>query len=529
MKNKGFTLIELLAVIVILAIIALIATPIILNIIGNAKDESNKRTKELYLDAVKDAIARKNLTEEFNPSECTVKEDGNLLCGDRDLLVEVSGIKPCSGTITFDKKGKITNETVKYCNGNNEPQEDDKEYVDSSGANTPDLMNSLTPVIYNTDHWEIADTTKEWYDYDNQEWANAVILSDAGKSKTLEDTLDLEKDVLAMFVWIPRYSYTISSEAKGDADSKGKYPNPREIEINFIAKDTIESTEGYTVHPTFTFDKKQLSGIWVGKFETSHIASGTQSLTCIDEACADADNLRILPNVVSLRSNPVSKFFYASRSMTRKGNAFKLDSTKTDSHMMKNSEWGAVAYLTQSKYGKYGNSAYDGTIGKEKEVYINNCSNYITGIAGESVSSASSATCTNTYETETGWKASTTGNITGIYDMSGGADEYVMGVYKKTIDLSKFTDDFFTNQKNEKYYDNYTGKDDNNEVYNGHALDETSGWYGDYADFVTSWAPWFLRGGYHNYASGTGMFNYNFNYGGSINSSSFRVVFVPTT
>jgi len=37
MKNKGFTLIELLAVIVILAIIALIATPIVLGIIEDVK------------------------------------------------------------------------------------------------------------------------------------------------------------------------------------------------------------------------------------------------------------------------------------------------------------------------------------------------------------------------------------------------------------------------------------------------------------------------------------------------------------
>ncbi|MCI8544918.1 MAG: prepilin-type N-terminal cleavage/methylation domain-containing protein, partial [Bacilli bacterium] len=37
MRKKGFTLIELLAVIVILAVIALIATPIILNIIEKAR------------------------------------------------------------------------------------------------------------------------------------------------------------------------------------------------------------------------------------------------------------------------------------------------------------------------------------------------------------------------------------------------------------------------------------------------------------------------------------------------------------
>ncbi|MBR6690628.1 MAG: prepilin-type N-terminal cleavage/methylation domain-containing protein, partial [Bacilli bacterium] len=48
MKNKGFTLIELLAVIVILAIIALIGTPIVLNIIEEAREESNERTVDMF-------------------------------------------------------------------------------------------------------------------------------------------------------------------------------------------------------------------------------------------------------------------------------------------------------------------------------------------------------------------------------------------------------------------------------------------------------------------------------------------------
>ena len=46
MKNKGFTLIELLAVIVILAIIALIATPVILNIIEDARKSAAERSME---------------------------------------------------------------------------------------------------------------------------------------------------------------------------------------------------------------------------------------------------------------------------------------------------------------------------------------------------------------------------------------------------------------------------------------------------------------------------------------------------
>ena len=52
MKNKGFTLIELLAVIVILAIIALIATPIILGIINDARNSAKERTAELIANEV---------------------------------------------------------------------------------------------------------------------------------------------------------------------------------------------------------------------------------------------------------------------------------------------------------------------------------------------------------------------------------------------------------------------------------------------------------------------------------------------
>ena len=56
MKNKGFTLIELLAVIVILAIIALIATPIILGIINDSRTQARKRSAELAYTGVEYAI-----------------------------------------------------------------------------------------------------------------------------------------------------------------------------------------------------------------------------------------------------------------------------------------------------------------------------------------------------------------------------------------------------------------------------------------------------------------------------------------
>ena len=52
MNSKGFTLIELLAVIVILAIIALIATPIVLGIINDSKESSNGVSATYMIDAI---------------------------------------------------------------------------------------------------------------------------------------------------------------------------------------------------------------------------------------------------------------------------------------------------------------------------------------------------------------------------------------------------------------------------------------------------------------------------------------------
>ena len=57
MKSKGFTLIELLAVIVILAIIALIATPIVLGIIDESRENTDKVTAQYIVDMVEKAYS----------------------------------------------------------------------------------------------------------------------------------------------------------------------------------------------------------------------------------------------------------------------------------------------------------------------------------------------------------------------------------------------------------------------------------------------------------------------------------------
>ena len=142
--KKGFTLIELLAVIVILAIIALIATPIILGIINDARKESNARSAELYLSGVELAIARKNLTEEFNPETCTITESV-VTCDGKELSVEVDGKVPTSGTIVF-KDNKVISGTVLTFDGFTATIEDGKVVVGNGDVTEPTIEPICTAV-----------------------------------------------------------------------------------------------------------------------------------------------------------------------------------------------------------------------------------------------------------------------------------------------------------------------------------------------------------------------------------------------
>ncbi len=111
MKKRGFTLIELLAVIVVLAIIALIATPIVMNTIKNAKKGAAERTADNYIKQVETAVAEERLSKnEVLEGEYQITSDGNLCrdksasCSDDNKIkIEMSGTKPTSGKI------KITN------------------------------------------------------------------------------------------------------------------------------------------------------------------------------------------------------------------------------------------------------------------------------------------------------------------------------------------------------------------------------------------------------------------------------------
>ncbi|MFA7157207.1 MAG: hypothetical protein WC123_05905, partial [Bacilli bacterium] len=168
-----------------------------------------------------------------------------------------------------------------------------------------------------------------------------------------------------------------------------------------------------------------------------------------------------------------------------------------NSHLMRNSEWGAVAYLAQSKYGRNG-----------VEVGMNLSSGYYTG----GVSGA-------TAHTNVG--QSTTGNCYGVFDMNGGAWEYVAAGLG-TIVSSTFQ------SENAKYYEEYG--DRYGDRYGDAVFETSSGttgttsWHGDYSIFVTSSYPFFVRGGDYTNGSGAGLFSFYNVGGGACGNVSFRSV-----
>ena len=410
------------------------------------------------------------------------------------------------------------------------------------------ISEGLIPVVFDTSKGTVVKTISasdsDWYNYDEKKWANAVLVKDKEGTHTrsyyqthLNETIN-ESDILAYFVWIPRYKYKIWTTTASSSGSE------QEIEIVFESKDT-EKSEGtavdeYYTHPAFTFGDTELDGFWIGKFETT----GTDTQPTVK------------PNLQSLRNQNISTQFatalnfaggtQSGSTITFSGNSTYGLTSKTDSHMLNNNEWGAVAYLSRSKYGA------------NREVYVNNSSGYYTGRSGGNVGGSTpingtytdqaSTTQYNTYgfytwdgylldygaDTQSSTRelnkvASTTGNIYGVYDMVGGAWEYIMGNFNSTAGNSGFST--FPNDKYINLYSSsiFTGTNSTNNslctlaTCGGQALYETKGWYHDSSYFVISNTPWFRRGGSYNTGRGAGIFNSN-SYSGTNNALyGFRV------
>ncbi len=240
----------------------------------------------------------------------------------------------------------------------------------------------------------------------------------------------IPEDIIeSYFVWIPKYRYKLWDLGNYDGVSKVDTSQIHNIDILFGDYDTNDNNTkecttpmlsgetgncnigDYMTHPAFLSIKS--SGFWVGKFVTSYKGATTSGAN--DNG--SSEKISIKPNIPS---------WWLDLSHAHL-NSYQYKRT-LDSHSMKNTEWGAVAYLQHSIYGSH------------TSLRLNNDELYRTGYAanneptcGYTGSSTSCNTyckdnsCNEPYNSSEGYNASTTGNITGVYDMAG-LNQIVMGV-----------------------------------------------------------------------------------------------------
>ena len=356
----------------------------------------------------------------------------------------------------------------------------------------------------------------KWYSYteSKKQWANAITVKKDALSKyqNQDDVIVSEADVLGYWVYIPRYEYQVKSMPT-DVGTEGNF----NIRFKYATdqSSTAPSKAGdYVLHPAFKWGSTDLNGFWVGKFETNgstHAPTIKPNLYPIGYMRSSGDTGGYIGGYYSIAKSlgvEDKANTYGTDSFTPTYNTHHLN--KSNTHMLKNSEWGAVTYLSASDNGAGVNN-----------VQTNDNSN--SGTDGNGQTSYSPAGGGN-YAANVA--QSTTGNQYGVYDMSGGAWEYVMGNYGTgtAVNNSNYP---MTNLPRAPYVDLYNGATSTSgctwATCGGHALYETAGWGGDSSDFVNRSSPWFERGGDYDDGSSTGLFSFNDFSGSTYGNSGFRV------
>lgn len=388
-------------------------------------------------------------------------------------------------------------------------------------------LGGLIPVKFNTKTNLFEKTIQDdgnWYNYDEQKWANTIA----------EDG--------SYFVWIPRYAYRIVyySNAQyekviGFCDGRGITKLNADSTLTRISANNTgirETSNHYIVQSAFSKDiasgyrnggwNKDLSGIWVAKYEMSMETNGVHTETTNSEIgnVKTNNNIKAVskPSVSSWRNININNCYLNSYNYDR----------KRDSHLIKNSEWGMIAYLSYSKYGT-----------NSRSISVNTSEDYITG--GHKVEKSVYISNSN---------QSTTGNETGIYDFVGGAWEYTAAYidngYAGLKEYGGETEEDIYGSRNSKYKTVYTHDTSDiasnydsilsNKNYvlsskvRGDAIYEVSSsgygndaWNTNSSFFPQSDIPFFIRGGDYHIGTGMGIFNFN-GYNGSSNSGeTYRV------
>ena len=554
---KGVSLIVLVITIIIIMILS---TTVILTIASNNPiEEANKARYEMDVDSMQ-ALFTNTVAKVMVKNRSNVKITSGVINSVSSDAKETIGeviytisdsilLENMTGTIVFDKgentdtvfytgkklpvysagntkwyvdsEGTISLEIagVKYGDGRTL----NEELSEAKGVNVPILPSGATAIKWNASYDEVLTTEDdiEWFEYVEQTSSTTNGGTSHWANCKMEDG--------SYFVWIPRYAYKIDSTNQTIDVKFTKYESGKDVAYDG------SNLDGYTVHPVFTNNvaaggwDRELTGIWVAKYEACEPNSNGQTG---DMAVSSSISGKKLPIFKPNRRTYVS---------VTPGQAYQLSkeyNLALNSHMMKNSEWGAVAYLAHSQYGRNGT-----------KITINNSWGIISGNAANSSTDTGTVnTVRNAYNTAAGTLASTTGNIYGIYDMNGGSWEivasYISNGHENLINnaaqmindgkpgvSNKYKTVYSYNSTSDTFEDNYNLAE--NKSRKGEAIWETStaginyaSWYGVFSYFLKDNEPIAKRGGCLVNHNSTNIFAFASFNGVADTYHAFRVVLV---
>ena len=351
------------------------------------------------------------------------------LSGDNGILTKAKEAKEKTNQANKDEEDTLQ-EMVDAINNVSPSSEG---YVESKKVNSPKVTSGMIPIKWENNNWVVcSQDDSNWYSYDStKKWANVMLSDGTYKADTVKvGQVVEEKDLGSMYVWIPRYAYKIAGE--------------KNIEVTFLKGNTNEGSDGviYTtdestdtsktaiVHPAFNLGGTELNGFWVAKFEASgtnkdeNAVGNASSSSSAQQYAPDSTTIaKSLPNKISWRHISIGESEKRSMDIaTTSKSSFGLTSG-ANTHLIKNSEWGAVAYLCYSECGSVPMTNGTGTWSSD---------HYYDLYTGQGPKSSGdegnySYDASHNYSTSNGVLSSTTRNVTGVYDMAGGTWERVAG------------------------------------------------------------------------------------------------------
>lgn len=530
-SERGVTGVDITVAVIIIILFVSVITGLLYNIYaGSIANERNVEAHSYLISLFQkiDTIAYEQVIEDskvespdifiqklelaFSGENVTVKRGmNNTYPGGYLIEVSVTNYNEQDGKTDKQDWIKIIEAKVTYRMGNNTKTATsrrlkirEQQAKDSLGI-SPKLAEGMIPVKYieQEGYWQVTDSTDpEWFDYQKGKWAN-IMLSDGSNVDSATGKVLKEG---SMFVYIPRFAYKIENSnyhTGTGGQVKIKFLNANNtckdgsnITIQTSANSSVSeiatnSTTDYILHPAFTWSTTALEGIWVAKYEASRQTAGTTS----DQI--GTGSLQVKKGVTTWRNISILDAWQETLKMNATGNMYGL---KTDSTpgLISNAEWDATCYLARSVYGK------------NEKIGNNTNSNMLTGVGGN--------------------ETSTTGNVYGIYDLAGGTWEYVLG-YLSSATSNTYVASF--DSINSGYKTVYQGNSTDAQTnYNANHLTTVweyssqgtgnGSWDGMESNFLTTIAPFFIRGGIYNSNNNGGELAYRAETGDADPGITFR-------